>query len=173
MHFYGRARCRKSYKNIDILADIYIIYTIMKKIISILLICAAGAVCCFADDQIVNDPNVLPEPARAFVAANFPNAKISFVKIDRKGTFIEDYTAILADGANIEFTPAGEMKEIKNYAGVPAAVVPAKISEYVAKNYAGAKIIKLKKKIGGFEVKLTNSLELVFSQNGDFLGVDD
>ena len=144
----------------------------MKKAISLFLICAAGAMCAFAD-EIVQDAKVLPEPARAYIAANFPKAQISFVKIDRKGTFIEDYTAILADGANIEFTPAGEMKEVKNFAGVPASVVPAKISEYVAKTYAGAKIIKLKKKVGGFEVKLTNSLELIFSPNGDFLGVDD
>ena len=108
----------------------------MKKIISLFLICAAGAVSSVAD-EIVPNANVLPEPARAYIAANFPKSQISFVKIDRKGTFIEDYTAILADGANIEFTPAGEMKEVKCFAGVPAAIVPAKISEYVAKTLCG------------------------------------
>ena len=144
----------------------------MKKTISLFLICAAGALCSFAD-EIVPDASKLPEPARAFVAANFPNAKISFVKIDREGTFIEDYKAILADGTSVEFTPAGEMKEVKCLGGVPAALIPAKVSEYVAKNFAGAKIVKLKKKYGGCEVKLTNSLELKFSQNGDFLGIDD
>ena len=41
------------------------------------------------------------------------------------------------------------------------------------KPYAGAKIIEFKKKVGTFEVKLANSLELIFSPNGDFLGVDD
>lgn len=144
----------------------------MKKIFSILIACAMSAVFSYAGD-VPADQSKLPEPARAFIAKNFPNANIATVLIDYEGMAIEDYKAMLSDGTGLKFTPAGEMKEVRNYAGVPAALIPEKINAYVTKTFPGVKIIKLEKKWTGFEVKASSGLEMKFSPDGTFLGVDD
>lgn len=144
----------------------------MKKIFSILAVCAASALYTFAGD-VPADASKLPEPAKKFIVANFSGAKIAGVLIDYEGMAIEDYKAMLSDGTQLKFLPTGDMKEVKNFTGVPAALVPAKISEYVAKTYAGMKVVELKKKRSGFKVKISSGLELKFSPDGTFMGIGD
>ncbi|MBQ6534054.1 MAG: PepSY-like domain-containing protein [Opitutales bacterium] len=144
----------------------------MKKIFSILTVCAASALYSFAGG-VPADASKLPEPAKQFIATNFPSAKIAAVLIDYEGMAIEDYKAMLSDGTQLKFFPTGDMKEVKNFTGVPPALVPAKISEYIAKTYAGMKVIELKKKWSGFDVKISSGMEMKFSPDGTFMGIDD
>ena len=144
----------------------------MKKIFSIFVLCAVYALSSFAGD-VPADPSKLPDPAKAFIKTNFPQAKIAAVLIDYEGMAIENYKAMLSDGTGLKFTPTGDMKEVRNYAGVLPALVPEKIAAHIAKTFPGVKVIKLEKKWTGFDVKVSSGMELKFSPDGTFMGIDD
>ena len=52
-------------------------------------------------------------------------------------------------------------------------LLEAPISAYLKQNYPDRKVVSLKKKEKGFEVELDTRLELVFTKDGKFLGIDD
>ncbi|MDE5633727.1 MAG: PepSY-like domain-containing protein, partial [Muribaculaceae bacterium] len=55
-----------------------------------------------------------------------------------------EYEVDLASGAEIDFRDNGDWKEVKAARGkaVPAAIVPAAISKYVAANFKGQTIVE-------------------------------
>ena len=53
---------------------------------------------------------------------------------------------------------------------MPEALVTKPIRKYLDKNYAGNKVVKLRKKISGYEVGLCDGQELKFSLIGSFTG---
>ena len=85
-----------------------------------------------------------------------------------------DYTVVLDDGTKIEFDGSGKWESIKNREGnMPAGVVPAKIATYISTNYPSTKVEKIERKRYGYEVELTSDLDLRFSTEGRFMGIDD
>ena len=60
-----------------------------------------------------------------------------------------------------------------NYSAVPANLVPANIATYVKSNFPGATIVKIDKERYGYDIELSNDLELKFNKNGKMLRVDD
>ena len=137
-----------------------------------LLCMALLSASCFAGDKII-PVEQLPAAAQQFVKTNFPNAKISFATKDAEfiGT---KYEARLADWTEINFDKKGEWDKVDcQMNSVPEALVPAAIAEYVKTNFAGTKIVKIDKEHGGYEVELSNDIELKFNQSGALVGMDD
>ena len=60
-----------------------------------------------------------------------------------------------------------------NYIAVPSDLVPVAIAEYVKTNFAGTKIVKIDKEHGGYEVELSNDIELHFNSQGKLMYFDD
>ncbi|MFS6555305.1 PepSY-like domain-containing protein, partial [Parabacteroides distasonis] len=56
---------------------------------------------------------------------------------------------------------------------VPASVVPAKITQYVKANYPQVKVLQIDKKRNGYEVKLSNRMELEFNNNFQLTDMDN
>ena len=56
---------------------------------------------------------------------------------------------------------------------VPADLIPASIAEYVKTHFPGTQIVKIDKERRGYEVELSNDLDLQFNKNGKFIGIDD
>ena len=54
-----------------------------------------------------------------------------------------------------------------------SGIVPAKIAGYVAEHYPSSGIEKIEHKRYGYEVELTNDLDMKFGADGRFLGIDD
>ncbi len=54
-----------------------------------------------------------------------------------------------------------------------AARAGTAIAKYVKSHYKGQVITKIDKERHGFDVKLSNGMELKFSRSGAFLGIDD
>ena len=79
----------------------------MKKVISIcaVLLLALGVACAKADRPI--KVNEMPQEAQAFLKTHFPNAKISFAKVDDELLY-KEYEVMLADGVHLEFDSKGE-----------------------------------------------------------------
>lgn len=145
----------------------------MKKIL-LLLAALVMTLSVAARDEISHDPSVLPEAALSIIKNNF-KAKVSFVKIDRDFGRVSDYEVILTDGSEIKFDREGNWKEVEGSAmsSVPSYFVLQPIRDYVAKNHKGAKIVGIDKERGGYEIALSNGIDIKFSEAGAFKKYDD
>ena len=102
----------------------------------------------------------LPEAAKTFVQTNFKGQKIVY--------------GDLADGTKIEFTKKGAWKKIdRKAAAVPEAIVPAAIQEYVKANFEGCMVTKIDKERYGYDIELSNDMDLKFNFQGVLIGMDD
>ena len=56
---------------------------------------------------------------------------------------------------------------------VPAAYIPAAIASFVKQNQKSAVITGIEKKKSGYDVELSNGIEMKFNSAGKFLRYDD
>lgn len=124
----------------------------------------------YAQESVVTERE-LPIVVKKSIAKYFGKKKISnIVKDVEDGRVV--YDLYFGDQTEAEFTKGGELKEAKNYRGLPSTAIPAKLQVYVKKNYPNSVIVKWEKNRNKQEVELNNGLELEFSLNGEFLRVD-
>ena len=111
----------------------------------------------------------LPEAAKTFVQTNFKGQKIVYAEKDWNS-----FECRLADGTKIEFTKKGAWKKIDRKAtAVPDAIVPAAIQEYVKANFVGCTVTKIDKERYGYDIELSNDVDLKFNFQGALIGMDD
>ena len=121
-------------------------------------------------DIITKDPT----PAiTEFVKTYFPKASVLIVKPEH-----DEYEVRLSDGTELEFTRNFEWKKIdcehsNTYTAVPAELVPEQIATYVKTNFADQSITKIEKKRRGWEIELSNELEIKFNKNFVVTKIDD
>ena len=123
-------------------------------------------------DRIITKEQ-LPAAAQQLIAKYFGGLKISLVKEDRE-LASRNYEVLFADGTKLEFTRDGEWKEVdcrKN--SVPAELVPQEINGFVASRYPDAKIVQIDRGRNGYEVELSNGLELTFDKKFNLVDIDD
>ena len=73
-----------------------------------------------------------------------------------------------------EFDKNGNWDKVDcHHAAVPAAIIPASIAKYVKANFPDSQIVKIDKERGGYDIELSNDLDLKFNAKGKFLGIDD
>ena len=146
----------------------------MKKILlTLVAIFSVGVFAALADNDKVINKNQLPAQAQSFINDNFAGVKISYAK--HETDFLErSYEVVLADGTKLEFTNKGAWKEVDcRYGEVPSAIVPAPIKKYIAENYSAEKVLKIERDSRGYEVKLSNRLELQFNNDFRIVDIDD
>ena len=126
-----------------------------------------------ADNDRIISFEQLPAKSQEFIKKYFPDEKVSYVK--EESDFMElSYEAVLATGTKIEFVGSGEWKEVEcRYSTLNENLIPAQIKEYVTKNFPDTKFVKIERKYRGYEVKLTNRLELTFDNNYNLIDIDD
>jgi hypothetical protein len=56
---------------------------------------------------------------------------------------------------------------------VPAVLVPEAIKQYVETNFSNCMITKIDKERHGYDIELSNDLELRFNHQGALIGMDD
>lgn len=148
----------------------------MKKIallFALLCLTAAGAAT-LADDERPIAVSELPQAARHFLNSHFAGTKTAWVTVD--GNFLDkDYEVGFSDGSKIEFSRNGEWKEVQMRGGaaVPASVVPEPIRNYVAANYPQSALRAIVRDRRGYEVELSNGLELEFDSACRLMKIDD
>lgn len=115
----------------------------------------------------------LPAAAQQFVKTHFASSEVLYAKID-DDLFNNDYTVVFADGVSVEFAGNGEWKEVKTRRGeVPAAIVPQMIRDQVASQFPAARIESIDRDRRGFDVELSNGLELKFDRKYNLVEIDD
>lgn len=145
----------------------------MKKLM-IMLAVIIGALTANARDNYSHNATDLPMSAQTILKNNF-KAKVNHFKIEKDFGKIKEYDVILTDGTEVTFDSHGNWKdiEVKMKSAVPSALIPQEILSYVKLNQKNTKIIGIEKKRGGYEVELSNGVEMKFNSEGKFLRYDD
>ena len=133
------------------------------------LMCLLVSTAAFADDTPI-PVEKLPAAAKEFVQTNFPEAKIIYAEKDWNS-----YECRLNNGTKIEFNKKGTWKKIdcNNMTAVPAALIPEAIQQYVNANFPGTIITKINKERYGYDIELSNDIDLKFNYQGVLIGMDD
>lgn len=143
------------------------------KLFLVAVICMlAQSLTSMADDRMI-PVSQLPATVNTFVTKNFPGKTITYAEKDVEfgGT---KYEVMLNDGAKIEFDKKGNWDNVDcKTKAVPASLVPAAIAQYVKAHYPNTVIVKIDKERGGYEIELSNDLDLKFNSKGKLIGIDD
>jgi hypothetical protein len=125
----------------------------------------------FAGDRII-PAEQLPAAAKTFIQKTFPGQTVSYATIDFDGR--NTYEVCLSNGVEVDFNKNGVWDKVDcNYSAVPTSLVPTNIANYVKTHFAGAKVVKIDKERHGYDVELSNDLELKFNKQGQLMNIDD
>lgn len=127
-----------------------------------------------ARDKVTQDVSLLPVEAREMIKRHFPNATISYLSVDNNVFVIKGYDVRLSNGTELEFNNKGQWTDVecKPHA-VPASLIPAAIQKYLGQYHRDQRVVEIKHKRRGYEVKLANGLEVEFDNQGNFRRLDD
>lgn len=115
----------------------------------------------------------LPAQAKTFVKEHFSTLKVVSVFEETKPNH-KEYDVIFENGTEIEFSSNGEWEEVKSRTTeLPASVIPTAILQHVKKQFPDAFIREIKTKRYGFEVEISNGMDLEFDKSGKFLRFDE
>lgn len=142
----------------------------MKKILFVMSVVLISMACVAEDRPVVYEQ--LPAPAKEFINANYPGEKVSYIVVD-DDILKPDYTVRLANGVEIQFENSGALEKISARTGVPAAVVPVQIADYVKANFPDAVVVEYEIGRRDFSVDLSNGLELRFNGKFKLVELDD
>lgn len=147
----------------------------MKKLVFFLImsLCATGlaSAAAFADRPITVEQ--LPAAAQKFIQTHFASSEVLYAKID-DGLFSNEYKVVFAGGVSVEFTGDGEWKEVDTkYGEVPAAIVPEAIRKQVDRQFPNARIESIDRDRRGYDVGLSNGLDLEFDRQFNLVDIDD
>ena len=145
----------------------------MKKLL-IALVALFAILPMAARDRVTSDVNALPARAQNTLSKYFGKTKVNHIKIESHTFGGDDYDVILDNGTEIDFDSKGDWKEIDcGHREVPSGLILPAISNYVAKNFKGQKIVSLDKDGRKYDVQLSSGIELEFDRSGAFRRVDD
>ena len=141
----------------------------LKKLFLSIAIVAAAAISVSARDTYAHSASALPQAAQTTLANNF-KSKVTVVKIDKDLGRVSEYEAILSDGTEVSFDRDGNWKnvEVSAKGSVPSFFVPKAVSDYVKKTHPGQKVIGIEKSRSGYEVEISNGIDMKFDRQGQF-----
>lgn len=132
------------------------------------LLCVLVSNVALADDTPI-PVEQLPAAAKTFVQTNFEGKRIIYAEKDWNS-----YECRLDDGTKVEFNRKGNWKKVDcHMTAVPAAIVPQAIQQYVTTNFPGCIITKIDKERYGYDIELSNDIDLKFNYQGVIIGMDD
>lgn len=145
----------------------------MKKLMILMAVLILGIGQAFAKDSYTIDRSKLPKEARTFLSTHFPKAEIRMIKIDKPLLQNPDYEVKFTNGQSVEFDRYGKWKEVDcESQRVPDAIIPKPVLKYINRNYSSAFITQIDKDSKGYDVELSNGIELKFDLSGNFRSVD-
>lgn len=148
----------------------------MKKlrILSMLSVALLGMNFVSAQNDKTISFNALPAKSQSFIREYFSESNVASVWEDTDYLVKKEYTVVLNDGTEIEFLSTGDWEEVKSRTNeVPSKIIPNGIYQHVTKNFPNTFVKEIKKKKYGYEVELSNGLDLEFNKSGKFLRIDE
>ena len=139
-----------------------------KRFFLVALMCMIMSATTFASDRVIT-ANQLPAAAQTFINQTFPGATIMYAEIDDG-----KYEVHLNDGTEINFDRKGNWDKVDcKLKAVPAHLIPATIASNVETQFSGTVITKIDKERYGYEIELSNGLDLKFNRQGMLSEIDD
>ena len=131
----------------------------------VLMLAAGGA----AEAKRPTQMSELPATAQQFVRDNFADGRVTHVKM--AGRLADrDYEVAFVDGTRIQFDKNGNWEEIHTHYGkIPATVLPQKARTYLREHYPEVPMTAVEHDRKGYEIELSNGLELEFGPDGTLL----
>lgn len=144
----------------------------MKQILLALVCFFSVQAMAWTDEDKPITVSQLPQTAQQFIKKHFASHKVALAKMDHD-IFNKSYDVIFTNGDKIEFEGNGKWSEVKcPKNGVPGAIVPEQIKNYVQNHYKGTKILSIEKDKTTYEVKLSNNFELKFNKAFKLMDID-
>lgn len=121
-----------------------------------------------ADEYRIISLDRLPEVSRIFINDHFSESKPLLVKYDDFS-----YEVIFESGVSVEFDLQGKWKEV-NCPGsiVPPGIVPDQIRAKIHELYPKEAIIAIERDSRGYDIRLSNRVELEFNKYGNLVDID-
>lgn len=142
------------------------------KIFSLLLLVLVGTSlsACGDDDDVIVPTDQLPTAASTFINTYYPSIKVAYVNKETDKGEVQ-YEVRMTSGDEITFDASGEWIDVDAPAGrsIPEGIAIVPIADYVAANYSGTGINEISRIAVGYEVELTNGVDLRFDPAGNFL----
>ncbi|MDE5903004.1 MAG: PepSY-like domain-containing protein [Muribaculaceae bacterium] len=143
------------------------------KIFSLLLLVLVGtslSACDNDDDDVIVPTDQLPTAASTFINTYYPSIKVAYVNKDTDKGEVQ-YEVRMTSGDEITFDASGEWIDVDAPDGrtIPDGIAIQPISDYVEANYTGAGINEISRTASGYEVELTNGVDLRFDPAGNFM----
>ncbi|MDR0618677.1 MAG: PepSY-like domain-containing protein [Bacteroidales bacterium] len=115
--------------------------------------------------------NELPEKSRTFISTHFPETTVAVVTKEWN-----DYDVLLSNGFEISFNGKGEWDDVDGgHQVVPQSVIaliPKEIPHFISIRFPQAKITEINKEKYGWEIGLSNDIDLEFNKNGSIREID-
>ena len=138
------------------------------KVFLLTLICLLTSSFAFADDVPI-PVEQLPEAAKTFVHTYFKGKTIIYAEKDWNS-----YECRLNDGTKIEFNKKGKWKKVDCHTtAIPDGLAPETIVNYVKTSFPDCVITKIDKERYGYDIELSNDIDLKFNYQGVLIGMDD
>ena len=145
----------------------------MKKMFLLLMTVVLAVMPMMADNDRMLTKEELPEKARMFLDRHFDQSEVLYAKAERDMGVVTSYDVVLEGDVKVEFNRSGDWTSVDCEKGrVPNGVLPRGVLDYVTKRFAEAYVVEIEKGLRGYEVKLSNDIDLEFDKNGEFLRVD-
>lgn len=117
-------------------------------------------------------PEELPVHSQTFLDTHFPGDGIRHVTKDR-----ENFDVRLSSGAEVDFTLTGDWDKIEgNGVPMPQSVLdllPKAIIDYITTKAPNAAITEISVELYGYEIELSNGLDIRFRSSGELISIDD
>lgn len=128
--------------------------------------------CWAATDKVVS-ADQLPAKAKTMLETYFPGDGVQFASLD-DDWFGALYEVHLVSGNEIEFTKEGEWVTIDCAPRmVPEALIPAPLLKEVQERFTGGSVVKIDRDHRGYELELSNGMELKFNTKFQLVELDD
>ena len=145
----------------------------MKKTLITLFVALVSFTTALADNDRAIQFNQLPQAAQTFLNSHFKNAKIAMVTTERDW-LSQEYNVVFVNGDKIEFDSKGNWENIEcRHASVPQHIVPTAITQHISQAFPGTSIKEIDHDRRGYDVELSNGVEVKFDNNFKAYKIDD
>lgn len=148
----------------------------MKKLLfNLALLFSVMFVTASCEKEELIDASNLPTVANTFLNDHFKDVKILSVTREKEALSGTEYQVLLNNGVEVKFDKNGNWTEVDardNSTAISTSFILVPIVDYVKDNYDDAGINSIDKEKYGFDVELTNGLDLVFDTDGKFVRID-
>lgn len=141
-------------------------------LLGIIALFAIGIASC-SHEKSYTDMSEVPVAVQTTVTDNFQSG-VASAKVETNAIGVDEYEVYLQDGTKVKFE-GEDWEEVKVPAGqsVPDAFVIEPIRTYVANTQEpGITIVKIEKDKNGYDIELSNGVDIEFDQNGNFVKMD-